>query len=198
MSNLFCSSLRVPTAFKGISPSYLNGRKVCPLGLFDLYLQRFVWFFFWYRSSLHFAKGSLADLPLVVALGFTLAGNGAQKKWWEGLFHHPTAASPSPSSPALLHRQPKPLLCYSYHVGQALVALLCCAASLPNPAISPRPPSKTCACSSVPIHTSNPSHSSPKQSSLNNHKSSAAHSFPCPLLFHPHCFTLCTAADPQP
>lgn len=35
-------------------------------------------FFFCYRSSLHFAKGSLADLPWVVALGFTLPRHGAQ------------------------------------------------------------------------------------------------------------------------
>ena len=134
VSNLFCSSLCVPTAFKGTSPSYLNHRKVCLLSLFDLYLQRCL---FCCRSSLHFDKCSLADLPSMITRGLHLPETGPRGERWEGFLHHDMAAGLSPASAALLCHQPKPLLGHLHSVGQALAAHLCLATSLPSPALYP-------------------------------------------------------------
>lgn len=188
MSNLFCSSVCVPTAFKGTSPSYLNCSKVCPLGLFDLYLQGF-FFFFLYWSSLHFATGSLADLPLVVAVGFTLPRNGA-KAVVRGLIPSCHSCIPQPTHPCLTLLPPKAPLVPISPRGPSSGTHLHCPPSLPTPAIFPghhlKPVQVLCSnCHLQSIHT-------PKQSSPNNHKSSAAQAIPVP------CSSTLPASHPDP
>lgn len=151
VSNLFCSSLCVPTAFEGTSPSYLSCRKVCPVSLFDLYLQRCHFFFFCYWSSLPFDKCSLSDWPLMMAQRFPLARDGPKRRTVRGFPHIMLWL------PQLLLHQPKPILGRS-HDEDAKLWQHTPSSYIPTQA-SPALPSKLYACSSLPTHSLHPSHS---------------------------------------
>lgn len=133
VSSQFCSSLLLPTAFKSTSPSHLNHRKVCPLSLFDLYLQRCL---FCCRFCLHFDKCCLTDLPLTMALGFMLAGDGPKRRMVRWLLPSCHGCIPNPTTGCLAPSPAKTLPGPPIQWGQVLAAHLYLDASFPNPVIS--------------------------------------------------------------
>lgn len=172
VSNLFCSSLCVPTAFEGTSPSYLSCRKVCPVSLFDLYLQRCHFFF---------ATDQVCLLINALSLtghwwwhrDFHLPEMGPRGEQWEGSptsccgYHSCSCTSQSPSWAAHMVRMPISGSTPHLHTSPPRPALLYHPNSMHVPLFQP----------TVSIHPIR----EPSQSSPNNHKFSATQQHPIPV-----------------
>lgn len=194
VSNLFCSLPCVPTAFKGTSPNYLNHWKVCPLRLFDLYLQTCL---FCYRSGLYFDKCSLTDLLSMMAQGFTLARDRPKRRMVRGLLSSCHGCSPKPIISCLASLSakapPEPLTRCRSSSGSPPPSCYVPPQSIPIPlGHHPKAVHVPLCRSAVPTQ---PVHG-PKQSSPNNHKSSTTQQHPIPV--HCNCSSTLTALHCAP